>query len=99
MSNTKPTTGFHTNPERINKKGRSKGLSLTEMVREALEEVDEASGKTWKRLIVEKIISKAVNDGDTTTINRIWAYIDGQPKQGIEVKNEKDSESLGLSWF
>jgi len=86
----KPATGFHTNPERINRKGRPKGISITEMVKEALKEVEPKTGKYWKDLIIKRILLKATNDGDTTMLKAIWAYIDGMPKQSIDHSGRLD---------
>lgn len=77
--------GFGDNPENINRNGRPKGLSITEMVREALEEVEEKTGKQWKDLIIRRILLKATNDGDTQMLKAIWAYIDGMPRQSTDI--------------
>jgi hypothetical protein len=64
-----------------NPNGRPKGLSITEMVKKALEEVEETTGLTWKDLIVKKILRKSVNEGDREMIKAVWSYIDGMPRQ------------------
>lgn len=80
-----PATGFHTNPERINRKGRpKKGLTLTDITKEVLEE-ELPSGQTRKEALVRKVLQLAY-DGDPAMIRLAWAYVDGLPKQTIEGK-------------
>lgn len=69
-----PATGFHTNPERINRHGRPpKGHSITETIREMMDEKPEI-----KRALGNKLIQMAV-DGDIVAIKTVMAYIDGLP--------------------
>ncbi len=82
--------GFKDNPENINTSGRPKGISITEMVKEALEEVEEKTGKQWKDLIIKRILLKATNEGDTQMLKAIWAYIDGLPKQSVDHTTKGD---------
>lgn len=83
--------GFKDNPENINTSGRPKGISITEMVKKALEEVEPKTNKPWKDLIIKRILLKATNDGDTQMLKAIWAYIDGMPKQSTDITtNGKD---------
>ena len=80
----------------INRNGRPKGtygLSITRLVREALEEVEPKSGQKWSDLIIKRILLKAVNDGDQAMLKAIWNYIDGMPKQAHEVTG-KDGKDL-----
>lgn len=71
----------------INRNGRPKGISITEMVKEALEKVDlkDDEKRTRADMVVQKIYDKAVVEGDTAMLKAIWAYIDGQPKQESQV--------------
>ena len=84
MSNSKPVAGFNKNPQNINREGRPKGISITEMVKEALEGKDKQTGKLWKDLLIDKIFKKAIRNGDQIMLKAIWSYIDGMPKQKIE---------------
>ena len=80
-----------------NPNGRPKGLSITQMVRDALEEVEPKTGITWKDLIIIKIILKAVAEGDTNLIKTIWAYIDGMPVQpNAEIPDDRIDEFLHI---
>lgn len=74
----------------INRKGRPKGISITEMVRQALEEVEEKTGKTWKDLIIKRILLKATSDGDVQMLKTIWQYIDGMPQQSTDITTGGD---------
>lgn len=65
-----------------NKNGRPKGVSITEMVRFALDEVEPKTKQSWKELIVKKILLKAIF-GDTQMIKTLWSYIDGMPNQPL----------------
>jgi len=80
-----------------NPNGRPKGISITEMVREALEEVEPKTEKPWKDLIVKRILIKAVNEGDQQMIKAIWNYIDGMPKQSTEISG-KDGGEIVVKW-
>ena len=84
-NNPKGKGGFVDNPHNINRNGRPKGISITEMVKEALEEIEPKTDKPWKELIVKRILIKAVNDGDQQMIKAIWNYIDGMPKQKTDI--------------
>ncbi|KKL10752.1 hypothetical protein LCGC14_2552650 [marine sediment metagenome] len=82
----KPATGFHTNPERINKKGRPPaGESWAEILREIGEEIHPKTGKPFKEAVSRKIWNKAVG-GDTQSIKEIMNRMDGMPKQSHEVE-------------
>ena len=74
MANTnKPTKGFHTNPENINRKGRPKGISITEMVKKELEKVPEEGKETYGKLVVKRILNKAITEGDVQMLKALWA--------------------------
>ena len=81
---SKDKGGFRDNPQNINREGRPKGISITEMVKEALEEKDKQTGKLWKDLLIDKIFKKAIRNGDQIMLKAIWSYIDGMPKQKID---------------
>ena len=70
----------------INREGRPKGsgLSITTEIRRKLLELPENQRKSYLELLVDRIMKQAIVDGDTRLIDRIWAYIDGMPKQSIE---------------
>jgi hypothetical protein len=87
--------------------GRPKGtLGITQLLREALEEVPEGSDKTYKELLILKIIHKAIVDGDTRMIIEILDRIDGKspitgsleitgiPPRANDLISEKDIDEL-----
>jgi len=88
MSNkNKPTVGFHTNPERINKNGAPRReWTWAGLLADALEkEFASSSGKMGqaKKLITEKIVRMAIA-GDITAQKEIMNRMDGMPKQSID---------------
>jgi hypothetical protein len=79
-----PVAGFNKHPENINRNGRPKGLSITEMVRNTLNEVPEEQKETYAVLFVKRILHKAIVEGDVQMQKAIWAYMDGLPKETVE---------------
>ena len=69
--------------------GRPKGsVSIVELIKKKLEEVaelknDPKNKKTYAELLVTKMFSKALIDGDTTMLKDITDRIDGKPNQTI----------------
>lgn len=59
-----------------------KGYSITEMMREML-----ANKPDVKEAIGAMIAAKAM-EGDPTAIKTLWNYMDGMPKQGVELTGE-----------
>jgi len=81
----RPTIGFHTNPERINRNGRpKKGAALTEIMQEILE-----SDPELKRTIMEKLLQGAAK-GDIAFIREVFDRIEGKPLQRNENKTVAD---------
>ena len=68
-----------------NPKGRTPGFSITAAVRRELENIEPKTQKKWGELVIRRIMLKATNEGDTQMLKAIWAYIDGMPKQSIDV--------------
>lgn len=70
-----------------NPNGRPKGaFSITNLIKEKLEECpNNKDKKTYADLIVQKILSKATKEGDTRMIEKVWAYMDGLPKETKEL--------------
>jgi hypothetical protein len=74
-----------------NPAGRPKGLSITEMVREALKTCPPDSRETYGDLFVKRILHKAIKEGDQTLMKAVWAYMDGQPKQSTDITTNGES--------
>ena len=67
--------------------GAGIGFSITRLVKEELLKIpDKAEGETYASLLIKKILIKAINDGDSSMIGKIWEYMDGKPKQSIELE-------------
>ena len=70
----------------INRAGRPRGtLSITSAIRRKLQEMPEGQDKTYLEFLVEKILKKAVIEGDQPTIKNIWNYIDGLPQESMDI--------------
>jgi len=80
MTNTnRPITGFHTNPERINKDGRpQKEFSMTSALKEVMAEVNPATKIERYRMILRKAVDKAER-GDNDMIKYLINRFEGTP--------------------
>jgi hypothetical protein len=75
-----------------NPAGRPKGIrtvwSLTSCVRDKLEECPKGQEKTYLYYLLEAIFEKAIIKKDEKTIRMIWNYIDGMPRQQVDLLND-----------
>lgn len=93
-----PTTGFHTNPERINRNGApEKEWTWTGLIREHLDRLG-VDGKSVKDAVTASLIAKAM-DGDVAALKEIGNRIDGLPKQTIEHSGEIKGNTIVFSEF
>lgn len=60
-----------------------KGYSITEMMKEML-----ANEPKVKETLGKVIITKAL-EGDITAIKTVWQYMDGMPKQSVELTGDE----------
>jgi hypothetical protein len=67
-----------------------KGYSITETIREMMAEQPEI-----KKALGSKVIEAALK-GDLTAIKLIWSYMDGQPKQSMDVDVESNQTITDL---
>jgi len=75
-----------------NPNGRpKKGLTLTDIAKEILEE-ELPDGKTRKEVLMRKIATLAY-EGNETMIKLMWNYIDGMPTQRSELTG-RDGENF-----
>jgi len=72
-----------------NPKGRPVGsLSITAEIKKKLQECPEGKEKTYLEYLVNKIMKQAVSEGNEQMIKQIWAYVDGQPKQAVDLNSQ-----------
>src|SRR5690606_23754804 len=96
---TPKATGFHTNPERINRKGRPKrGETIRDLMFDFLNKAPQGSKVTYKEILVRRAYKLAVDKGDINAMKLIWNYIDGMPIQNIKADvTEKPLLVVGLA--
>jgi ABC-type ATPase with predicted acetyltransferase domain len=86
---------FTKNDPRINRKGRpKKGQSLTDILDWALDQKrkikETGEEKLLRQMLAQRLINKAVDDGDVSAIKYIYDRIDGKPKEIIEMTEKRD---------
>jgi len=82
--------GFHTNPERINKKGNPGSKWLSTLLREKLEQDDNA-GK-----LLRKLIELAIEKGDLNAIKEVIDRVDGKANQEIKVDGVQSAPPIQI---
>lgn len=76
---------FSKNDPNINRKGRPpKEWTMSSLIEEALEEVEEKSGKSFKSLVAKRLAHMAVG-GDIQAIKEINNRMDGMAQQQVDV--------------
>ncbi len=92
--------GFDKNPENINRNGRPPlEFSLTNILRETLNQTNDETGKTKKQEVIDKMYEIAVKKGDVQMLKYLIDRIDGKPLQTIEAnitRPEVDMSNLTL---
>ena len=69
-----------------NPKGRpKKGTSLTELLRRYLRRKEPRTKKTYRLLLIKKLLHLAIAEGDMATIRLIFNYVEGMPKQEVKL--------------
>ena len=71
-----------------NPSGRPKGsvVSITSEIKKQLSEIPKGEQQNKLSKIVKVIFDKALKEKDDKMLGRIWAYIDGSPRQSTEIK-------------
>jgi len=78
--------------------GTTGSISITGMIRDELEKCPEGeTKKTYADLIIKRILSKAIKDGDGRMIEKIWAYMDGLPSQSMDVTSGGEKLFIQIS--
>ena len=87
---------FEKNDPRINRRGRpKKGQTMTDILNWALDQkrriTDDTTGKEksllLRQILTEKLVSKAIDDGDIAAIKYIYDRLDGRPKETVEMSS------------
>ena len=72
--------------------GAVKGsFSLTVMLKELLQEIPEGQKFTYAQAFLKKMLHKAINEGEEQTQKLIMNYIEGLPRQPIDLGIDKES--------
>lgn len=79
--------GISGNPD-----GRPKGKTITEVVRARAEAMGD-DGKPLKEKLADVLITMAMN-GDLRALELIWNYLDGKPKQEIDIGDTSEIEGM-----
>ena len=79
-----------------NPKGRPKGagISITTEIKRELERIPEGHKASYLQLLIKQILKKAILDGDGDMIKQIWNYLDGKPKESIDITDRTELEML-----
>lgn len=74
----------------INRNGRPKGTfgSLTALLKSKLEEVPDGEKETYKEKFIKSLLHKALVENDLQAQKLIINYVDGLPKQSIDLGGE-----------
>lgn len=71
--------------------GRPKsGLSITELLKKELERVPEGQKVSYVEAFVKKLLGQALTDGDQATQKLIMNYVDGLPRQNIDLGVDRE---------
>ena len=75
-----------------NPKGRPKGqgLSITSEIKRELAKVPKGDKANKLSQLIKVIFDKALIDKDEKTISKIWAYVDGLPRQQTDIKLDQN---------
>jgi len=87
---------FKKGDKRINRKGRPKGagISITTEIKRELESIPKGHKASYLQLLIKQILKKAILDGDGDMIKQIWNYLDGKPKESIDITDRTELEML-----
>ena len=84
---------FEKGDKNINREGRpigSKGLNLTSLLKDKLEEIPEGKTEAYKDLFIKTLLHKGLVEKDLQSIKLMMNYIDGLPKQTIDLNAKVD---------
>ena len=78
-----PVAGFNVHPENINRAGRPKRKTLTELIHTKLDDTPEA----WNA-VVGIVLEKILKEKDKDILKVLWQYTDGMPKQSMDLTSD-----------
>lgn len=81
--------GFREHPELINREGRPKRKTLTELIHAKLDDTPEA----WNA-IVGMVLEKLIKEKDKDVLKTFWQYTDGMPKQTTDITSAGEKIDL-----
>ena len=72
-----------------NPKGRPKGsISLTEAIKRKLKELTPDKKRLLLDVLADRIVKGGIVDEKDSIQRLIWNYLDGMPRQGLDIKHE-----------
>jgi hypothetical protein len=75
-----------------NPAGRPKGSgTLLSILRARLQEIPTGQRKTYAEGVVDVVLRKAL-EGNTPALKLVWDYIEGAPKQSVDMTQHKSDE-------
>lgn len=87
----------------LNPNGRPKGaVSVVDAIKRKLEDCKPGDERTYLELLTQKVLDKALDDGDVAMIRDIINRVDGMPQQSTDItsKGEKiESNSIVFTDF
>ena len=73
------------------------GISITTEIKRRLSQFSDPEKKrTNLQLLLDRIMQKAIDDGDANTIKQIWNYVDGMPLQSIDMGAKEDIKEINV---
>jgi hypothetical protein len=70
------------------------GISITTEIKKKLEECPEGQKATYLQLLINRILKQAIQEGDQQMIAKIWNYVDGMPRESVEVNGSFDLKTV-----
>lgn len=75
-----------------------KAWTMSSLIEEALEDVEQETGKSYKSLVAKKLATMALS-GDIQAIKEVNDRIDGRPHQSIKHSGEIKGNSIAFIEF
>lgn len=84
----------------LNPGGRPIGsFSIVTILKQRMEEIPIGQVKQWKEQVADKIIEKAIVQGDPHMLKLLTSYMDGMPKQTVAIDADKESLETLTNFF